>query len=532
MIQNLRNLQKWKHSILTVLVVQCLVCISACSSNTPSSQEPSVATAPVESSSRDGSQRTPSDFSGVVTLIHVNDVHTHIYEDDKAIGYAKIAGFVEQMKQENLNTLFLDNGDTFSGTEASAMDKAESLVSIYNTIGFDVMTTGNHDYSYGTEHLLRLAGAVDYPVICGNMVKKDTDETILDSYILKELPGGLTVGIIGLTTPTSASMGASDLKYVDAVKVGQKLVDEVRPQADLVVVLGHVGDTEGDAMTSDKIVNEVEGIDVFIDGHSHTLLSEGKVVNDTLIAQTGEYCQNIGVVDLTFESGRLVDSKARLVTKEESADLPVKEETAQLIETFREKSEAYFAEVVAETMVHMIGTSPEIRTGETNTGSWYADVMTAAAGAELGMFKAGPIGGDIPAGPITRKDVVAINRVNSQIIVKEATGADIIEFLNYSLGTYPEPSGSFQQVSGISFVLDPEQTGEKLFDVKVNGEPIDLERAYTIATIMGSDEEPGMVNATRVKELEFSMDIMYKYLEEHPMISPQTDGRITTGSNP
>ena len=349
-------------------------------------------------------------FTGTVTILHVNDVHTSINETAKAIGYAKIAGFAAQMKAKNPNTLFLDGGDSFSGTENAAVDNAVSLVPILNSVGFDAMVTGNNDYPFGTDHLLKLAGMVNYPVLCANMVKKDSGKPILPGYRIFTLANGTKAAVIGLTTPVSAAMGAADLMYVNALEAGRKLVNELKPQADVIIGLFHVGDTEGDPMTSVMLAKGIPGLDVIIDGHSHTRLPEGRMEGGILIAQTGEYGENIGVIDLTYENGRLVGSKARLISRKEADGLPVKAETARLIADFNVMSSKHFAQVVGETKVELVGARNLIRTKETNLGSFYADVMRKAAGADVGMFKAGPIGGQIPPGPITRKDLVAIAR--------------------------------------------------------------------------------------------------------------------------
>lgn len=468
-----------------------------------------------------------SDFTGTVTVVHVNDIHTHIRENETAIGYAKIARFARDMKAQNPNTLFLDNGDTFSGTEYAQMDKAESLVPIFNAVGFDCMVTGNHDFSFGSQHLLKLAGMLDYPVLCANMVKKDTGKPIFPEYLIKVLPNGMRVAIIGITTPTSAAMGAADLKYIDGIAEANRLVAEVKDKADLIIGLCHVGDTPGDALTTMMMAQDVKGLNLIIDGHSHTRLPEGRWDNGILVAQTGEYCQNIGIVDLTFDKGKLVDSKARLISREEAEHLPEDPAVAKLVEDFNEKSDKHFAEVVGDTTVHLDGTRVNIRTGETNAGSFFADVMTKSAGAEIGMYKAGPIGGDIPPGPITRRDLTALARVNSMIIVKEVKGRDIVEFLNFSSKSFPKASGNFQQVSGLSYTLDPEAEGDKVVEVFVGGKPIEPDREYTVATIMGSDEEPGLVNGKFVREVEYSMELLYRYIKDHSPINPETKGRIS-----
>lgn len=474
-----------------------------------------------------------NDFTGTVTIIHVNDVHTHVDASETAIGYARLAGFYEQAKSENPNTILLDAGDTFSGTPNALIDYSNSIIPILNTVGFDVMVTGNHDYAFGSKQLLKLAGLLDYPVISGNIVYKDSDKPLFDGYTILTLANGMKVGVVGLTHFTAQVMGAADVKYTDPVAVGQKLVDELEPQVDFIIGLLHIGVGEDGHANSVTIANEVKGIDVIIDGHTHTVLPEGRVENGILIAQAGEYGKYIGVVDLTFENGKLVESKARLISKEEAAGLPEKKATAAALASFNALSKDYLAQVVGETTVALGESSRDvIRTQETALGSFYADVMTKAAGADIGMFNTGVIGGNFGPGKITMADLATITRTDSLIIVKEMTGADVLAFINYCDVSYPKSSGIFVQVSGIAFMLDPELEKDKVFNVKVGGNDIDLTKTYSVALLLGATDYPGAVNGKMVKEVDFTLNILKEYMAEHPVISPATDGRIAAGTKP
>ena len=386
------------------------------------------------------------------------------------------------------------------------------------------MVTGNHYSAFGSKQLLNLAGMLKHPVISGNIVYKDTDKPLFNGYTILTLDNGMKVGIVGLTHFTAQVMGAADVKYTDPIAVGQKLVDEVKPQVDFVIGLLHVGVGEDGNANSIMIANEVKGLDVIIDGNTHTVLPEGRLENGILLAQAGEYSKYIGVVDLTFENGKLVGSKARLISKEEAADLPEKAETLAALEAFNAMSKDYLAQVVGETTVALGESSRDvIRTQETDLGSFYADVMTQAAGADVGMFNTGVIAGNFGPGKITMADLATMTRTDSLIIVKEMTGADIIEFINYCDKSYPKSSGIFVQVSGISFVLDPELAQDKVFNVKVGGKDIDLAKTYAVAIILGATDYPGAVNGKMVKDVDFTLHILKDYMAINPVISPLTD---------
>ena len=117
-------------------------------------------------------------FTGTVTIVHINDVHANVAETDKQIGYAKIAGFVEQTRAANPNTLFLDAGDVIAGNPYASIDRGLGFVHILNTLGLNAMTAGNSEFAYGSEHLRKFADGLNYPLLVDNMVSRETGKPL------------------------------------------------------------------------------------------------------------------------------------------------------------------------------------------------------------------------------------------------------------------------------------------------------------------------------------------------------------------
>jgi len=470
-----------------------------------------------------------SSYSGVVSIVHVNDVHGYVAETDKAIGYAKISGFVDEMKANNPDTLVLDAGDVFTGNSYATFDRGESLTAVLNTIGFDAMTAGNSDFSLGLTRLLELRAKLNYPMLAGNMVATETGKTPLDGYTIITLDNGMDVGIIGITTP----MSTTGLSATDPIKTAAELMAKVKPQVDLVVGLVHLGDNPSAGVTSIDLANEVKGFDVIIDGHSHTVLKEGTVANGTLIAQTGEQGNNIGVVDLKLEAGKVTAASARLVTRAEMENAKENAETAAVVKALQEDCDKAMAEVVGYTETYILGTREIVRTQETNAGNLFTDALRKRANADIGIVWAGPVGGEIEVGPITRQDILSIVRADSNVIKVEMTGADIINALNVMVKDYPSVSGSFPQVSGISFKFDPERVGDRVFDAAVQGEPLRLDQTYTVATYEAFFDVLSLPkNATKLEEYGYATTIIEDYIKANSPISPQTEGRIVVAAKP
>ncbi|OZB85765.1 MAG: hypothetical protein B7X32_02125 [Microbacterium sp. 13-71-7] len=397
---------------------------------------------------------------------------------------------------------------------------------IVNTLGFDARTAGNHEFSYGSPYLQELASRLDHPMLAGNIVSSATGQPVLPGYTMVALPNGMKAGVIGVTTPVSAAMGSQDVEYRDAITATQALVDEVTGQgADLVIGLVHLGD-QGSDMTSLKVADAVTGMNLIVDGHSHSTLPQGRLQNGTLIVQTGEFGRNLGVVDLGIVDGKVTSATARLVSRSEMANAPEKPATKAAVDAFRVVSDAYFATPIGSTSVLLEGTRDIVRTQETALGNMFADAISAATGAEITLLPAGYVGGRMTPGPITRGDVLTLSRAPTAITKKVFTGAELLRILNAQYASYPTPSGSFAQVSGLSVVLDPAgaTSKSKVHRVQVAGKPLDPNASYTVATTTGVAS--GFAG-TVLAEYPGVAEMLSDHIAAHSPVAPVVEGRIT-----
>lgn len=453
-----------------------------------------------------------------LTIIHVNDVHGYAEETNTSIGYAKLAALIDRMKEEDPNTIALDAGDTFAGSQNTAFDKGESILKILNTVAFDAMVLGNNDLLLGSR-LPELTGRLNYKALAGNVMSASGGDRIWDAYTIITLENGLKVGIVTATY--------NFLEYhSDPIESLQSQVDEIRADTDVIVALTHLG--LEDEIGSKVVANEVKGIDVIIDGHSHTVLTEGVEVNGILIAQTGDYSKNIGITELIITEGAVTSASSHLITKNEMDEANTKEETLAATAELQEGIAAYNAEVIGATTVDLNGSRADIRTKETNLGNLYADAVRAAAEADIALCCAATIGDVvIPEGNITRGDVLTICRITTDYFVGEMKGSDIVKAMEAQIYEYPKPAGLFLQVSGISFKIDPNKlVGERIHSVYVGGEPIDPEQTYTVV-FPDLVEAYGYGNAINTRTiLPEITNIVEEYIKEQDTISLEVEGRI------
>ncbi len=274
--------------------------------------------------------------TGELVILHTNDLHGRIEMDEGLLGLPGIAGLISRHRAEYEHVLVMDAGDTIHGRPITNLLQGESTAEGMNRAGYDVMVPGNHDFNFGYERLLELEEMMEFDLVAAN-VEKD-GELIFAPYVIKDM-GDFKVGVIGLATPDTISTthpaNIRGLEFTDMVAAAGKYTEILQDSGvDLIVALGHVG-LSGEN-TSARVVEAVEGIDIFVDGHSHDRLPEGKWVGDTLIVQAHEYGKYLGrvLVDLSGETPSL---SADLIPADVD-DLTIDEDLKHLMEEYRGKA--------------------------------------------------------------------------------------------------------------------------------------------------------------------------------------------------
>jgi len=419
-----------------------------------------------------------------ITIIHTNDTHSRILETDGGLGFAKISTIIKQTKEKNPNTLVLDAGDTLHGMPIINISKGENAVKILGAAGYDFMAIGNHDFNYGQERLLELQSIAKFKMLSANVLDKDGN-CLFTPYEIVEMDG-VKIGIFGLTTPETAyktsPANVVGITFADPIEVSKKIVKELEDKTDIIIALAHIGLDESSVVTSKQIAEKVEGIDVIIDGHSHTVLESGMLVNNTLIAQTGNYDKNLGFINLEVKDGKIISKKAELLSSDSAKEIALDTEISAFIDNIKKENEPIFAKVVTKTDVDLDGERENVRTKETNLGNLSADAVRSASGADIGFVNGGNIRTSIPVGDITFGKIAELFPFGNTVQVKKITGTDLIKALEVSVSGYPATQGGFLQVSGLSYIFDPSQaTGSRITEVKVGDSLLDTTAKYTVA---------------------------------------------------
>lgn len=455
------------------------------------------------------------DMAGKLVILHTNDIHGYFEEDveNGHLGIDAVAAAKKYYQSLGANVLLLDAGDFAQGHTLVSYNQGMNAIEFMNAAGYDAISLGNHELDYGYDNMVNLVEAAKFPVLDANILSKETGEPLFDTNELFEFEG-IKVGVFGLDTPetqTKASpLNVKKITFLDNEELfacAQNQVDALKAiGCDYIICIGHLGvDEESAGRRSIDLIEHVTGIDLFVDGHSHTVYENGNQVKDTLIVSTGNYLNNLGIV--VYDG---TTTTATLISAEEYAGERDAEVTALVQNKAAEVAEAYDA-LFAKTLYDLVGDKPVVRSQETNLGNFAAGAYLYAATThaeeyQLGITVDGAIsngGGiraSIPAGEISMNTLMTVFPFGNTVTIIKVTGAQLLEALEAACFICPEASGAFPQVAGIQFVLDttvpyengaqypdstyyaPANPGSRVTITSVGGKEFKLTDTYHIAT--------------------------------------------------
>lgn len=481
-----------------------------------------------------------------IRILHMNDFHGFanpykpLASDELIGGIAYLAAKVNKLRAER-PSLLLAAGDMIQGNNWANLTQGESVIELMNTMRFDGMAVGNHEFDFGQDVLKKRVAEAKFPVLGANV----EGLAVLQPYTIREI-GGVRVAILGVVTdetPVSTHpRNVAGLKFASPEVTANKYVQELKNRADIVILLSHIG-YASDRLSAEKI----KGVDVIVGGHSHTKLLSPVVIGNTIIVQAWEHGKALGVLDLDVEDGKIVKFDGRL---EEIKPEPGKEDkaVAELVEKYNKKIDSLLGEAIGEALVDLDG--EHVRTRETNLGDLVADVIRSASKADAAIINGGGIRTSIKKGAIKVKDVYAVLPFDNYIAAVKLTGRQIRQALEHSVSAVEEGAGRFPQVSGIGLTYSPSaKPGSRVKDIFVAGEPLELDREYTVATndflAAGGDGYKVFGDALKSSK-DFSItggmmkgerlvyndsgrwlrDAVIGYIKEKKSIAPAVEGRI------
>ena len=492
-------------------------------------------------------------------IVHINDLHSRIEpisrfdgtcsaEDNAAGecfgGVARVKTMIDQLRAQldGENVIVLDAGDQYQGSLMYTTYKGDAEIEFMNAIGFDVMAVGNHEFDDGDEGLAKLTAGVDFPVISGNIDVSQSNILAgqVQNHVVLEI-GGEKIGIVSaLASDTAETSSPSDaVIFSDEIESLQADVAALTDEGvTKIIALNHVG-VVGDM----AIAEAVDGLDVVVGGHSHTLFSnheEGAMayptmVGDVPVVQAYAYSKYVGHLIVQFDDDGNVHTAAGEAILLD-ASVPEDEAIAARVAELAGPIEEMKTQVVSSSTAVIEGAREVCRAQECAMGNLVADAMLART-ADQGVVGAIQNGGGVRAsiddGEITMGEVLTVLPFQNTLATFEATGADIMAALENGVGQVEEGAGRFPQVAGITFTVDlSAEPGSRVSDVTVGGAPLDEGTSYLLATNNyvrnGGDGYSMFEDAENAYDFGPGLEqVVADYLVENGPYTPYTDGRIT-----
>ena len=494
-----------------------------------------------------------------VTILHTNDTHAHLesfepFKQPLQGGVARRYTLIEQIRAEGGNVILLDAGDVFQGTLYFNQYQGQADLYFMNAMGYDAMCVGNHEFDSGPAVLAAFIDGAEFPVISAN-IDVSAEPTLagkIPAYTVLDVAGE-KIAVFGLTTedtPILSSPGPNVI-FKDPISSAEATVDELEAQGiNKIIALTHLGYSRDLDLAA-----AVEGIDVIVGGHSHTLLgdmegAEGPyptVVTSpagepVLVVTAKCWGSYLGRLDVTFTAEGVVETYGGApIFIDES--IPENPEMAAKLAEYAAPIEELKATVIGQTAVDLDGEREHVRTMETNLGNLICDAMlwrTAADNTVIAIQNGGGIRASIPAGDVSLGQVLEVLPFGNTIVNFDLTGAEIVEALENGVSMVEEVKGRFPQVGGLRYAFNPDlPAGSRIISVEVWDPaqkayvPLDLKATYRVCTNNflyggGDGYEVFATKARNVNETGLLLsDVLVEYIKAHSPVSPAVEGRIT-----
>lgn len=515
-------------------------------SDAPAS-EPSVAAEASSVQPSEPSVVEEAPYDEVFAVVHTNDVHGFIELEPyvKAVADDLKAQYGEQ------NVVTVSAGDVYAGGNAVAhLYKGELIPPIMDAAGYDILVPGNNDFNLGGDTLISLGqNGQHVKTICANLFAYNEDGTAGDSIFDRSMEfttaGGTKVGFFGITV--SGGSIADLFNNPGSVETSQEMVKTLQDNGCGVIIgIGHTGWNDdlvtpsSNDTTSAALAKEVPGMDGFIDGHTHSIIGGGNgwvcPETGTLVNQASCKGECLGVMTFYLKDGAVVDKEARLITGDELLSYTPDEATQALVDAAYQRlaDDTGDAYVVSEYFLNALRTSESpdgrsVRTDETNLGDMITDAMRSFTGADVALMPGYRIRASVSEGPITAVSLYDVFANGASIYVQELTGQELLDKMAGNLIDLPSESTQFNQWSGASFgYITGEGKTFTIVDPMVNGEPLDLEKTYTVAMDLGGPDAPADQDPI-VDGMEAMAEAVGEYLKNGGPILPDEatpDNRI------
>lgn len=463
-----------------------------------------------------------------LNLLFINDVHGYIaphpelfYDEtgekvELAGGYAYIAGLVEEIRNENPNTLLFDGGDTLHGTKPLVDSEGGAVVPILNAMKVDGMV-GHWDFAYGPKHLIEVDRELDFLILGCNVFNEDGSNFLMPTATYEI--DGFRIGVIGICAmivdkvmPEKMGEGLKFTSGVDEVpRYIKKLKDE---GANLIVLLSHNGFPQDVAL-----LEKVDGIDICLSAHTHNRLYEAVEINGTKVIQCGCHGAFLGKISLDIENKEIQNFNYELIKI--TNRLPKSTEVNILV--------GQALQPYQELRTKVIGSTTEIlhryNTLNSSMDSFLLESIAHSTKTEIAFCNGWRYGAPIAVGDITEDALYNITPMNPPVSTVEMTGTEIREMLEENLehtfcnNPFGQMGGYVKRVYGLQINMRIENPkGYRIQEIYFRGSHLDYSKIYKVSfvTTQGVAKKYGK---NRQEHTHNAVEAMKAFLKERPVFT-------------
>jgi len=461
-----------------------------------------------------------------ITILGTTDLHGNInpidYYTNKPDnrGVAKVATMIKRIRKEQPNVVLIDSGDTIQGSPLESFHGRKNnappdpMMLVMNSLNYDSMTVGNHEYNFGLKVLEKARSEAKFPWLSANTYDIAKQQTHYKPYIIKEV-AGVKIGILGLTTPGIPNWdnppNYAGLEFHEPLVEARKWVPILRDQekADVVVIAMHMGleeDLSTGVMSPGQVLHEneailiakeVPGVDVIFMGHTHRDVPS-LYINGVLLTQANHWGRHLARADLYLQkegSGwRMYAKSARTMPSDDRVEPDP--EVVKIAEPYDRETQAWLSREIGESTEEL--TARDARFRDTAILDLIQKVQLDAGKADVSMVASFNPAARIAKGPVSVRDIAGLYVYENTLVVLEVTGQQLKDALEHSAKYFKEyvpgkpasdlvdekiPAYNFDIAEGVTYDLDiSKPIGQRIQNLRFHGQPLSLTRKLRLAT--------------------------------------------------
>lgn len=478
------------------------------------------------------------------TILHSNDMHGDFLAEvtageGKLIGgLALLSGYINKVRKEEENVLFVISGDMVQGSLIDFEYKGISTMEIMNYLAPDVVALGNHEFDYGLPHLLFLEKMANFPIVNANLYITHYNKRLMLPYLIIK-KAGFDILFTGIVTEKVIDSIKQD-KLISSFVTLEEASNEIgvisnaykNDDIDLTIVLTHIGFDSDIALA--KLIKPAWGVDLIIGGHSHTILKQPEHVNGIYIAQAGVGTDQIGRFDILVddESNSIIDMKWQLIAIDSSIAEPDKE-LEKYINSFKEDVDRKYNTIICKFARKLTHPQREI---ETELGNLLSDAFAEISETDIMLTGAGSIRIKEMGPLVTLKDVMTCFPYDDTLSRHVISGSKVKKiFAHFMRQENRNGEGECYQVNKrVKAVYDDSK--KSLVSLDFGGKPIENGQFYKICMqgyhfnnsqvyLNISNEE--LLESGKSKVISTSaQQVLLEYLRNHQNIDAKVEGRL------